>query len=144
MTNYKDLLIQARDALLKLTDCGSVEEYGKAFEAAMTSLQAAIDAPVLTFYANDEFIAEFYKGSEGCMVVHTASGGSFNTPLYTRPASAKPLTDEQIEEMAITHEDFGFGQVDSHGISTHGFSGDGLRKFARAVEAAHGITEVKP
>jgi len=45
------------------------------------------------------------------------------------------LTDEQIERAAIAHEDFGFGKVDAHGITTHGFNPDGLRAFVRTIEA---------
>lgn len=39
------------------------------------------------------------------------------------------LDDSIVERLAVHHEDFGLGQVDSHGITTHGFSGPGLRKF---------------
>lgn len=50
-------------------------------------------------------------------------------------AIAVPLTDERIEQLAIEHEDFGFGRVDDYGISTHGFNPKGLRDFARAIES---------
>jgi hypothetical protein len=56
------------------------------------------------------------------------SGGRFppvGTKLYTSPQPAQPLTDEQIE--ACIHH------VDEDGI--------GLFAFARAIEAAHGITK---
>lgn len=39
------------------------------------------------------------------------------------------LDDSIVERLAVHHEDFGLGQVDSYGITTHGFSGHGLRKF---------------
>lgn len=47
-----------------------------------------------------------------------------------------PLTDEQIEVMAIEHEAFGFGRVDAKGLTTHGFDPDGLKSFFHAVERA--------
>lgn len=39
------------------------------------------------------------------------------------------LQSEQIEKLAIKHEDFGFGQIDSYGLTTHGFSPEGLKAF---------------
>lgn len=42
------------------------------------------------------------------------------------------LTEDQkkyIERVAVKHEDFGFGLADSHGITTHGFSPEGLENF---------------
>ena len=56
----------------------------------------------------------------------------------TQPAR-EGLTDAQIEAIAVEHEDFGFGRVGARGVSTHGFSPEGLVAFARAIEAAHGI-----
>ena len=47
-------------------------------------------------------------------------------PLYTNPTQRKPLTDEEIGEVAIKSQD---------GISPH----DDTLRFARAIEAAHGI-----
>lgn len=51
-------------------------------------------------------------------------------PSSVKDASTKlGLDDSIVERLAVHHEDFGLGQVDSHGITTHGFSGPGLRKF---------------
>jgi hypothetical protein len=47
-------------------------------------------------------------------------------PLYTNQTQRKPLTDEEIGEVAIKSQD---------GISPH----DDTLRFARAIEAAHGI-----
>lgn len=41
------------------------------------------------------------------------------------------LHDNQVERLAVHHEDFGFGRVDAYGLSSHGFSGKGLRRFVR-------------
>jgi len=45
MTQYKSLLIQARDALQQLPDCSSPDAYGEFYETALSALQAAIDQP---------------------------------------------------------------------------------------------------
>lgn len=55
------------------------------------------------------------------------------------PVAREGLSDEKIEALAIVHEAFGFGRMDERGLTTHGFDPDGLRDFARAIEAAHGI-----
>lgn len=56
---------------------------------------------------------------------------------HAQPAQAVPLlTDAEIEPLAVAHEDFGFGRVDSHGLTTHGFDPDGLRSFVNAIEHA--------
>lgn len=53
-----------------------------------------------------------------------------------QPAEPVPLTDEQIEKIAVENEAFGFGRVDEKGITTHGFEPEGLRDFVRAVVEA--------
>lgn len=58
--------------------------------------------------------------------------GCYLSVLYASPA-LRPLSDQEIESLAIEHEAFGFGQLDSYGLTTHGFNPDGLRDFARAV-----------
>ena len=55
-------------------------------------------------------------------------------PLYTSPpAQRKPLTDEEIEKLASKHLDVGDGAYGTHYVF-------GEINFARAIEAAHGIT----
>jgi hypothetical protein len=39
------------------------------------------------------------------------------------------MNTEQIEQLAIKHEAFGFGLVDAKGYTTHGFDPDGLHSF---------------
>lgn len=46
------------------------------------------------------------------------------------------LTYQEIERLALAHEDYGFGQVGSDGVSSHGFDAPGLVAFARAIEQA--------
>jgi hypothetical protein len=58
------------------------------------------------------------KGQDGCTV-----------PLYEHPQPRKPLTDEQLFVL--------LSKIDEHAVRLP----SGLRKFARAIEAAHGIKE---
>lgn len=59
-----------------------------------------------------------------------------STPEKEKKPKPKLLTVKAIEKLALKHESFGFGQVDAHGITTHGFDPVALRKFVRAIEAA--------
>ncbi len=43
------------------------------------------------------------------------------------------ITVKKIEALAVEHEDFGFGKVDAHGYTTHGFNPKGLRSFIKAI-----------
>jgi len=52
-------------------------------------------------------------------------------PLYTHPQPRKPLTDEQIDEIADTVAN----------MPLVGIVNDFRTRFARAIEAAHGIKE---
>jgi len=58
--------------------------------------------------------------------------GDWNIPVYTtpqaQPAQRKPLTDEEIFELASEHQDWDRNLIR-------------VRSFARAIEAAHGIKE---
>ena len=45
------------------------------------------------------------------------------------------LTPESIERLAVKHESFGFGQVDSKGYTTHGFDPEGLAAFVAELES---------
>jgi hypothetical protein len=49
----------------------------------------------------------------------------------------KPLTDDQIEQLAFKHLDVGDGERGTHYVF-------GEIDFARAIEAAHGITKGQP
>ena len=58
------------------------------------------------------------------------TGEPVTVPLYTRPQAREPLTDEQIErEWQFLHDEEG--------------NPPDLHDFARAIEAAHGITGEK-
>lgn len=43
------------------------------------------------------------------------------------------LDVKKIETLAKKFEDFGFGVADAHGLTTHGFSPEGLEKFVEAL-----------
>lgn len=47
-----------------------------------------------------------------------------------------PPTPAEIEQMAVKHEAFGFGQVDYKGLTTHGFDPEGLLAFVNELFAA--------
>ena len=44
------------------------------------------------------------------------------------------ITDPEIEELALEHEESGFGQVGADGLTFHSFDPNGLKGFVRAVE----------
>ena len=64
----------------------------------------------------------------------SASMGAQATPLYTAPPQRKPLTDEEILYI--------YNQLPNWGMGMDSLP-QGLEKFARAIEAAHGIGEKK-
>jgi hypothetical protein len=58
--------------------------------------------------------------------------GHVQVPLYTTPPHRKPLTDEEIDKLPW----------EPHEGNPMTFA-EGLRYFARAIEAAHGIKETE-
>ena len=42
-------------------------------------------------------------------------------------------SEDEIEQLAVKHEAFGFGLADVKGYTTHGFDPDGLESFVREV-----------
>ena len=76
----------------------------------------------------------FFAKEEAQEMVRLKGDGSTVKPLYTTPPQRKPLTDEQIAEMWLEI----LGSTPPSGIHE-----DGLQpwRFARAIEAAHGIKE---
>lgn len=62
------------------------------------------------------------------------------TPLYTHPAPQRqPLTDEQIKAAALSVPASVYELMHGHEITVEQFQ-TALADFARAIEAAHGIT----
>ena len=133
----KELLIRSRAKLLELkpltgygvTGSRDVEQsrYQHQLNTLIDDLTAHIDAP------EPEPVAYSVGNS---LHWHTGKGVK-NAQLYTLPAPAKPLTDEGILDIAVRHtvlfDDLAIG-YQSHKII----------EFSRAIEAAHGIGEVKP
>ncbi len=62
----------------------------------------------------------------------------FNTPLYTSPPKREPLTDDELIQKML---DAGFERNSLGWTFTYGRLDYHLLKFARAIEAAHGIKE---
>ena len=65
-----------------------------------------------------------------CPEEHDRVEGEYTVPLYTTPPQRKPLTDEEIDKLPW----------EPHEGNPMTFA-EGLRYFARAIEAAHGIKE---
>jgi len=96
---------------------------------AITAIKAALEAkdePVA--WVDERAIAWLAEHPNGNVTTKLELQKSFERPmpLYTNPTQRKPLTDEEIGEVAIKSQD---------GISPH----DDTLRFARAIEAAHGI-----
>ena len=78
---------------------------------------------------NQEPVGRFAKFTDG--IWREVTDYSAGVPLYTRPQPRKPLTDEQIDEIADTVAN----------MPLVGIVNDFRTRFARAIEAAHGIKE---
>jgi len=92
-------------------------------EKAIAALQAAIDAP------ESEPVGIFTLQGGEYVQMGFGYKSHIAIPLYDRPEPAKPLTDERISEISTL-------------VYLHNKGSD--NQFARAIEAAHGIREVKP
>ena len=124
----KEVMKQALEALKNTSPLGFNPETDRKFYATIDALEEALKQE------QSEAVAWYYK-------IDTTEGISFYRdndlskpwePLYTTPQQRKPLTDKQIDEIP-----FALFVPDQDGMSTT----EGLRKFARAIEAAHGIKE---
>lgn len=67
----------------------------------------------------------------------SASMGAKATPLYTAPPQRKPLTDEQLRKLA---RDAGIKLMNDETLAL-GYMPATIKKFACAIERAHGIGE---
>lgn len=112
MTTLRSAAERALDAL----DNVGVEGNWEREEAAVVALREAL-APVPVAWIDRE--GDLYKMPEiqGWAPPHTL--------LYTHPPQRKPLTDEELDALAI----------DKDGLPNSHF------EFARAIERAHGIGE---
>ena len=116
----------------KIRDCQRPNNYplsdaDKKIQEATTSLHQTIaeaeaekQEPVAYRYWNEHNKCFFFCDSPEPV------DGSVYEPLYNHPQPCKPLTDEQIEKMRHL--------IDWTAHWSYG-------KFARAIEAAHGIKE---
>jgi len=121
----KEVMKQALDALqiYKTEKDGMVNKAIKALEEALKQEQ---DEPVAMRYDFDGY---------GYKYIDSGSGSDWQTrekgaePLYTTPQQRKPLTDEQIEEIADGY------------LVDYRIPAGCAWNFARDIEAAHGIKE---
>ena len=128
MTTLREAAQQALEALEQDNPSGRT--------ATITLLRAALDEP------EQEPVAWMYTGVKSDGTTHgphlvwkpeymdamSASKGAQATPLYTAPPQRKPLTEEELAAIPCT--------------DGPGSDWDALVRFARAVEAAHGIKEM--
>ena len=130
---------QALEALENTTPTGFNMERDKQFFAAITAIREALAQP------EQEPVAWSYwqsclndDGTQTAPWVHRLSKFKPSesiinkdiVPLYTTPPQRKPLTDEEIDKLPW----------EPHEGNPMTFA-EGLRYFARAIEAAHGIKE---
>ena len=118
-----------KDEALKLAQMAlsnkraSDETIYKALNAIREALAQPEQEPVA-------FICEFYADEGHPFVSFEPVTHGTNTPLYSTPPHRKPLTDEEIDKLPW----------EPHESNPMTFA-EGLRYFARAIEAAHGIKE---
>ena len=62
------------------------------------------------------------------------------TKLYTSPPKRQPLTDEQIDNLGRKEKDALLDFIYENGTASEG-SDYFFKKYARSIEAAHGIKE---
>ena len=96
-------------------------------ESAITAIREALAQP------EQEPVAWITKNGKGWLRWHRPEDNEKNKdsiPLYTTPPHRKPLTDDEIDKLPW----------EPHEGNPMTFA-EGLRYFARAIEAAHGIKE---
>jgi hypothetical protein len=113
------------------------DDHEKAITAIKQALAAPVQEPVAWMFPDDlkrfetsEVYAEAYSIKMGSPTQGTT------VPLYTTPPAAQPavpLTDEQIEHLWETRV--------SQPCPSYSLEKSDWVQFARAIEAAHGITE---
>jgi hypothetical protein len=102
------------------------------FDAKWYAVKKAIKTELAK--PEQEPVGYFYH-SRGYGIVQDENRSARDSfPLYGLPTNDSILTTEEIEALAIEHEDFGFGRVDQHEISTHGFNPQGLIDFVKAIQ----------
>ena len=96
-------------------------------DLAITAIREALAQP------EQEPVAWITKNGKGWLRWHRPEDNEKNKdsiPLYTTPPHRKPLTDDEIDKLPW----------EPHEGNPMTFA-EGLRYFARAIEAAHGIKE---
>ena len=111
----------------RLWDSSHTAYADKAIPAAITALREALaEQP-----AQQEPVAWMHPDGRVWTFGRGLDKSTFTIPLYAPPpAQRKPLTDEQIDKLP-------WGPHEGNPVTF----AEGLRDFARAIEAAHGIKE---
>jgi len=109
-----------------------LKAYAKTINEAITSLRQTI-AEAEAEAEKQEPVA--WMSEDECIVYTSKQVDGYfqhdHIPLYAHPQPRKPLTDEQIDEIADTVSN----------MPLVGTVNDFRTRFARAIEAAHGIKE---
>ena len=101
-----------------------LERFAKLVEERAAAKEREQDKPVA-------LVTGVYGGRFTYAPIKASVVLTVGTALYTRPQPRKPLTDEQIDEIADTVAN----------MPLVGIVNDFRTRFARAIEAAHGIKE---
>ena len=122
--------IEAMKLALEALDCIysplHVREITKVGNAMKALRQAIADAEK----QEPHCYMDEYGYVEGEMKQYMEENGGWY-PVYTTPPQRKPLTDEQIFDLSEPFGAFQYGDAQGHK----------RLEFARAIEAAHGITK---
>ena len=108
--------------LCEFNSMSSRHEMIRLMDAAITAIREALAEQPAQQEPVAEYIGECNDGSLVQLYDDVKKGAKF----YISPPQRKPLTDEQIERLWYEFHDREFGWA---------------RRFARAIEAAHGIKE---
>ena len=92
--------------------------------------QSMLNKTLTAYKTLEEALAKQEQG-EPATLEEIRKAMIFGIPLYTTPQPRKPLTDEQIDEIADTVAN----------MPLVGIVNDFRTRFARAIETAHGIKE---
>jgi hypothetical protein len=114
-----DAMKQALEALEEIHPGNMTPMAEEAWNKAIATLRHAIEQA-----ERQEPVAWMWK--DGTLTIDPDRADGTWTPLYTAPPQRQPLTDEEIDEIAVAEL----------GLDA---DADEMQGFARAIERAHGI-----
>jgi hypothetical protein len=120
-------LREAAQQALEALEGRAVNRYMERLDETIAALKAALSEPEQEPMA---YVSGSYAGHFTVVPTNPALVLTTGMALYSHPPQRKPLTDEEIELLAVKHAppiDPAFAQHDD------------FIEFARAIERAHGI-----